>query len=812
MANIVGLGQTQDDPAGARRRLDPAVPLQDGARMRLPDLKPTASPVDIYYRPAQAPINNDLHSLAEGLSALNPALTRFMAQNQKVDKEIDKDAYAAKYQPMTKEQLQDAFKKDPELQNTYAKQFVGNIYAEKAGLDLRSELVQAYNDPEQFDKSNGDFLKFSRDFVAKRGQELFANDKAGAAKFYEGSASVVHSLHQDFLKEKLESNDIQRQQLTQTGYTNILRDAVNTDMPPEKIVAQSAEFMRTNKLVMNQLPKKQMEIQLTALDAVLNDMDKYPEKRDRYYAAANAILTGTRVDEHGVEHRLIDTPGGLGDMAKGKLAEFAKKRNQLNDQFLAKEGADWETAIKETPHLVDDAKLDQFHKASPGLWSEERYRGLLVEKQQNLAKQAEKQAVNDAERAASQAKIDVDQSNVKTILDGDVLLPRSRDVPTKDAFLKRDPTATSKYGAEEQEQRAIELVQKTIEAQKTKKINAKQLTEEEADQWARVTEIETFRMAGIVPKAWKDEIKAGARQLTVDAAMASKEMPQGGLQAFRRFKTLTDKAPNLVSEVADGATRDLFETAMVADGNETEQLRGAILYRMNKDEKREAVALKQVDEAMKNQSFGEWLSSFYNGSVENYGAITAKAQKRASFLVQAHHMNPEDAVKRAVESLKSHFTTINGVAIDTSDKRLPPNVKEVTEGFLKKSVETVGKEAWGVDDASDLVLTPINGGNFLVTNKRNPIPATAPVLMDIPDGRGGTFQHDMRVLTPEVLQALAMEHRRGEERASMERAEKFRGVMREDLARTKEQQEQWDQFKKNNPFPKVGIINKNSKR
>lgn len=101
MANIVGLTQTQDDPAAGGRRLRQSTPLDDGSQMRMPGLRPTAAPVDIYHRPAQAPIDNSLQELAAGLSALNPALTKFAKADSK--EEIDKDALAAKFQPMSRE-------------------------------------------------------------------------------------------------------------------------------------------------------------------------------------------------------------------------------------------------------------------------------------------------------------------------------------------------------------------------------------------------------------------------------------------------------------------------------------------------------------------------------------------------------------------------------------------------------------------------------------------------------------------------------------------------------------------------------------
>lgn len=794
MANIVGLGQVQDDPAGARRRLDPSLPMQDGEKMRLPDLQPKASPVDFYHRPAQAPINNDLHSLAEGLSALNPALSRFASQMSKPkDEEIDKDALTAKFAPMQADELQQALKSDPVLQGKMAKQFAGNIYAEKVGLQDREALTQAYNDPEQFDKANGDFNTFAQNWVAKKTVERFGNDPAGAKFYQDAMVGNVHSLQQDHLKNKLESNDIARQQMTQDGYSNILRSAINTDLPPEKIVAQSAEFMKTNKLVMNMPPKKQMEMQLSALDGLLNDMDGSPDKRDKYYAAANAILTGTRKDENGVEHRLIDTPGGLGDMAKGKLAEFAKKRDALNDQARVVDKAQVEYTMRNEPQKMTTEQFMQWNKERGEVFSTGEAKSLILARQQELDKQAAKLADLDAENKAKAERNGVLDENYRKFKDGEGGIIRDVEVHKKEFYSVGDESAKQKVTADEQRQDITEKFHRDIQFLKNQKVNSKEWKPEEADEKAFGLEADRYSINGMVPKEWKEEMTYGARKLNSSAQSASKEMPQESLAAFKKYQILATNYPNLLSEVADGTARTIFETAMHAEGSDTEKLRGAIQYYANHTDETEKVAKKKVAEAIEKvggQSWAEWGQSLFRDghTVENLGALNDEVSKRAAYNIQAYKMNPETAVKKAAESVAKHAVRVNGWVIP-GDQRLPPQADKLLENYTRGIVTQVGMQKAGkpvtTEEANRLGAQELNVSNYrdltFITQKNGLLQlynksTGQPVLDPVPVPWAGE-NTDGRFVTPEMVFEMSQQDRQKHSIRALREGDERRAVV-----------------------------------
>lgn len=236
-------------------------------------------------------------------------------------------------------------------------------------------------------------------------------------------------------------------------------------------------------------------------------------------------------------------------------------------------------------------------------------------------------------------------------------------------------------------------------------------------------------------------------------------MPQGALQAFERYKLIANKAPNLLTLVADERARSIFETAMIADGSPTEQLRGALQYYANRDDKRDAVAFKKVSEAVEKMAGPGWIDTFkswFGGEIpENIGALNGEVEKRASYLVQAYHLTPDIAVKRSVESLRSHYAVINGWAVNTNDKRLPADFDRLAERYISDLVTKYGPAKFDAQSARDLTLMGMPDGTFQLFNKRHLYPALEAAPIEWKDGSN----RDGRFLTADMLRDLAAQER-----------------------------------------------------
>ena len=553
--------------------------------------------------------------------------------------------------------------------------------------------------------------------------------------------------------------------MTQDGAANIVRQAINTDQPPEALIREVGEYMRTNKSVMNVPYKEQMQQQIAAMQPLLQDMEADPAKRNKIYKAVEALYTQPRKGEDGVERRLIDQPGGLGEMAKGQLADFKKKRDELNDKHLVNEKLGWEYNAENDPAAVDPKKLEVWSKENGDAYSPAELKAVLMKRENALQKLGLKAQEKEYKRKATQARTDVDRKNLDALEGGDLVLPKDAQVPTKDFFRDNDPEAVKPYAAKEQQQRAVELYRQKLDYAKTQQINAKKLTPEQAEDWARGQELATLSMNGIVPDDWKQELQAGANTLTTANLSNSKEMPEPALKAYERYKLLATKAPNLLSQVADDRTSAIFETAMVVDGSPTDQLRGALMYYGNRDEAKEKVAMKAVREATTDMAKPSLLGKIRNllpggqEAPDNIGVLLPEVQKRAAFLVQAYHENPEDAVAKAVKSFQSHYVVVNGTAVPTNDKRLPPQFERLAERYLRNLTADVGKERLGVDSYRDLTLQPTPDGGFQLYNKKAGYMVSDAVPIEWRDGT----QKDARFITPEMIADIGKNEREMQE-------------------------------------------------
>ncbi|MCJ2025038.1 hypothetical protein [Methylobacterium sp. J-067] len=778
MANIVGLSSSQDPiNATGQTRLRDSMKLADGLDVVRPtELRPAASPVDTYARPAQAPINHDLENLISGLSSLNSGLQHFSAvqdKNAKKNaKEVDKDAVAVAFAGKSPEEVDQIIKTNPLFQKQVNAQYGGQLQARSQGDADTAWWVNHLNT--EFDFQNGDFNKEYDEYVAKRTLQ-FGTNKGYASSYMEQMAGSKNSLLQSVLKKKAEIAQYGQQQTTQDGMASIIRQAVNTDQSQESLVNDVSNFVRNNKDISKLPYKEQQQYILNGLTPLLNDMDSRPEQRDKIFNAVNTVLTAPRKGEDGVERRLIDAPQGMGEAYQGKLAEFAKKRSELNDRYLTDEKTRFSYNAEYNPTSFTDQQLDEWNTKNNFTYSPAQVQALKLKRAESLKKLSLKREGDEAQEKAQGFKTNITAQNLQRLEGGDFLSPQDREVPTKDFFLSDDHNATEKFTVDAQREAVMEAYGKQLDFAENQQVNEKKLTPDQAKQWRMGQELATYSLNSIVPKAWKQEINDGANQLTTASQQASKEMPQGALQAFERYKLIAAKAPNLLTLVADERARSIFETAMVADGNPTEQLRGALQYYANRDDKREAVTVKKVTEAIDKMAGASWvdrIKGWFGGEVpENLGSLNAEIERRASYLVQAYHMTPDNAVERSVKSIRSHYAIVNGWAVNTNDKRLPADFEKLTERYITDLVKQYGPGKFDAQSARDLTVMSMPDGTFQLFNKRHGYPALEPMPIEWKNGQ----DKDARFLTADMLQDLsAQDRQKAELRAIRQSADRLK--------------------------------------
>lgn len=759
MANIVGLGSTQDPlNSTGQRKLRENEKLKDGLDVVKPvDLKPVAAPVDTYARPASAPINHDLENLISGLSSLNAGLQQFSAaQAAEKKKPADRDKVQMALANAKEEDIPGILARHPALQSDTARQYAGQVlaqkYADQDGLTLR----QFYDN--DFDKANGQDLAQQIGAMRQRRLEQLGSNPGFAdayIKQFDGYQQGILGQHQKFLTEQ---NQNAKSITTGDSVSSLISSSVNGNESLEDFNKRFSTTVDLNKFVNGQDYKTQMGAMTDAMKRGINMMDQFPEKRNMIWDRLNSIVNTPRKGQDGVERTLADLPNGVGDAYKGLLADATKRRNEINGTYIADKKATF-THEAETNPMFDFNKAKEWSAAEGNAFSAPELQGLYKKNLDLRQKEADKQAGYQAQEQADGVKNTMVSQDMETFENGDFLFPKDKELPNKNAFLNKDPTSVEKVTGDKRKDDAYERYSQKLDADMDRKVAAG-MPKEQAKSERDATELATVASNGYLPKQWKDRIEAGANTLTTAGLSNSKEMPQPAIDALRQVKLLKAQAPHLLSQVLDKNTRDLFDVAMTVPGNETEQLRTAILYEAKKDEGKQEIAAKKIDKAMASMD-PKWFGS------TNMSELRPDIKKRAVILMQARGLNEEDALKASAKSLEGRFVSIHGRAIPTDDKRLPPQFGDLAERYLNKLVEVGGVERWGVKSASDLTLNPRPDGSWEIINKNDGYLAQEAMPFVWKDGSN----RDARFITPDMIQDMAVERRQVSEQRATRRSQ-----------------------------------------
>lgn len=759
MANIVGLGSMQDPISAGQRRLRDSAKLADGLDVVRPvQLRPVAQPVETYARPAQAPINHDLENLAQGLSSLNGALTRFAGMSAKEDKEVDKDKVVMALNGKSPDEINQMLTSGnhPVLSKQVNAQYAGQLAAQRQA-DLDSQfLLNHYNT--SFDKQNGDWDKEVKEFYAKRVQQ-YGNNPGFANAYTEQMVGFSRSSMQTFLKDKAEQAQFQATQQTQDGVVSVIRNAVNTDAPPERLVNDLSVFMRNNKDIARQQYGDQSKMFVDGLRPLIADMDQRPQDRDKIFNALNTVLTAPRKGEDGVERRLIDAPNGVGQAYQGLLADAAKKRDDLNSRYLTGEKTKFDFNAEHDPSSFTDKQLDEWNAANGFTLSPGQVESLKLKRANSLRRLEEKRLDNEAEERARTARVEVTGQDLRD-LENLNFRPETTEVPDKDFYRNGNTAAVKKFTADERTQAVADAYSKKLQVQEDMLVSTGKMTKEQAAQWRSGQELATYSQNMMVPQGWKDEMNAGINGLTTAAQTASKEMPERTVAAYERYKLLKAQAPNLVDKVADERTRAVFDAAMASGAaSTTDQLRVGVQYYANRDEKRDAVTDKKVNEALDNLKPGFWKRNlgglFGDEPPENMEALRGPITQRARIMMQTQHIDAETAIAASAKALRSSYAVVNGKVIPTNDQRLPPQFDKLATDYLRDLVSEYGAARFGARSAEDLSLEPLPDGGFQVINKHHQYMSEGPAPITWKDGTN----RDARFLSPDMIQDLAVQER-----------------------------------------------------
>jgi hypothetical protein len=108
---------------------------------------------------------------------------------------------------------------------------------------------------------------------------------------------------------------------------------------------------------------------------------------------------------------------------------------------------------------------------------------------------------------------------------------------------------------------------------------------------------------------------------------------------------------------------------------------------------------------------------------ENLEAVSVPMQKMAQILVQAGGLNAEKALEEAAKSVSRGFKVVNGNAVYTGDRQVPPDFGQLATQHIE-NFATLTKERYGYDKG-DLTIRPLNNQNaWIVVDKATQLPVS----------------------------------------------------------------------------------------
>ncbi|MBZ5882538.1 hypothetical protein, partial [Escherichia coli] len=191
MARLPGLRPIDEErrrSGGGQNRGRVRTPSADN--MSVGNLSPSASPVDTYARPEQAPIgSNSWEALAKSLSGIQPSINNFL--NVKGTERQDDDISSVRQAFLEKspEDVRKAIKEGtvPGLTSLAGRELAG----ERLAYDRSLAIMGAYQT--DFDRQTGDVDAFVRDRI-KDDLAEFGNDKVLMGAYSKQMASFTEKL------------------------------------------------------------------------------------------------------------------------------------------------------------------------------------------------------------------------------------------------------------------------------------------------------------------------------------------------------------------------------------------------------------------------------------------------------------------------------------------------------------------------------------------------------------------------------------------------------------------------------------------
>ncbi len=716
---------------------------------RTPGLRPVAAPVDMYARPERAPIDNRLADLADALGSLNPALQRYAQAEKQQDDELLPARLAQRYSGRTAEEQLEMMKNDPDMKSTMGQRLIASHAGRSVAEQVAQNVISQYENG--FDKENGDIDAFLNE-AQRKAIEANPNNPFFAQEFSTVFGPIAGKLKEQQLSYKTKATEDRVQETVHGSWLGTVKAGIAAGNDPSAIATALRQSYDANKDLLFVDYKDQDKAMVGVMQSLTMGMEREPGNAKRYLEVIKEIATQNRTGSDGTKIGTLLDSAALGPDVAKLLAAADDQYGKIRDRETTYAKQDfWMQA--ENGNLDKD-RLQEFwdNPDNKGAITEAERRGL--EQQDFTAKQAKSNALlkAGAKAQAQQAK--------KVILDGALLAGDKQGLPWLTPQKYVDENGEEKTVTVEQQREAA--VQQFLDREQ-RELQRKGSSEAAVDESFNRT-VAWLSANGAKHPQWEATIKAGA--VAMNTVMAGGEIPENAKKGFELYRRLVERAPQLAFSMSDEAARTQYDVAktLVESGtlSEDRALVTAAEYSRDPSKFNSPTASLRSEEIRKTLSDfeGGWISGF--GEMKNPEVVSTDIQKLADVYVKAAGLPADRALERASEAARRNYTNINGWAVRTGDRTIPPDFSELATDFIHN---------WAKDNAERLGIDPDDLSILPLTNS-----ATNWRIVQA-DGLPIDLGADTILTTADLYQMKQVKREREERRIEVESQERYEPMM-----------------------------------
>ncbi len=715
MALQNGLGPSPDvSSAPTMNALNGRVTVPDP--IRSPGLTPVAQPTNTFIRAAPPPDQTEAMRLADSLSSLAPALQAFGSVQQVQQKQDMPGKVAAALTGHTADEQKQILASNPDLQNHMAQnlgnQMLGSATAEDTINRLRTQYTTG-----GFDRDNGNFDQWVNGAIQ---QDLSANKDPHFAETYRQRVMAgVENLRGAQLQYGAQKTVQNQDQLIYGNVKGLVGQAVDQGWDADKLNAAIHQSFATTDTVAHKPLQEQQKVLITALGRMAGELPNDPQ-----YAQKFAMIQGIlKADQTGPDGK---STGSLMDNTElgGQASDVFR---QAQHTFQERSMGDNSTSVSNIHTLAMNgdpsfkAAADQLAQQNPtAMPSEMRVR--LNETFDHAVKL----------KQAQQQKADLD-NNYQVQKDQVVSLDGLPKLQTGDIHSMVDRTIVGKDGKPELYSAKDQITDTVAQAQKN--IDAKYAGQTDPQVLAQKFQDETklYSQNGIVNPAWKDLLHAAPAAASTITAAGGDPSPTLA-QGYDTYMQLRASAPGLLAKHVDQKGQDFFENARVMqqdmgmDQKQAFAIASKAASDPNWNRSDPGISKRDKDQAIQS-ALGTWIpfTSSLAGTA-NSSQPAVEVSEAAEALHRGTGLPWPQAIQQAGDRVKQNYTIINGSAVRTADKQVPPNFGDLANSYIDKWSDDHSQQlkqlGYGKSDITMQALGATN--NWALMFKGHPAPIQLP--------------------------------------------------------------------------------------